>query len=142
MTKFENIDRPKQECDSSNELQADICFAKELTNSLGCNLPWNPNVNGTYLDIYFKYLSISQLFFFDVSENLAICSKDAQFLKYYNLIKDLPDEFYKKIQKCEIPRCHTNRYNSFDFLDTVRASNDTICETTHNFKIRASEVSL
>ena len=93
-----------------------------------------------YLDTYFKYLPISWLFFSIDSENLAICSKDAQFLKYYNLIKDLPDEFYKKIQKCEIPRCHTNRYNSFDFLDTVTASNDTIFETTHNFKIRASEV--
>jgi len=88
----------------------------------------------------FQIFLKSWLFSFDISENLAICSKDAQFLKYYNLIKDLPDEFFKKIQKCEIPRCHTNRYNSFDFLDTVAASNDTILETTHNFKIRASEV--
>ena len=57
-------------------------------------------------------------------------------------MKDLPKNFTDKIRKCEIPKCHTKRYNFYDFLDKVTPvpDNETIRETMHEFTIRASEV--
>merc|ERR1712241_1485370 len=101
MTKHINIDKSKSPCDSSNHQMPDSCVLEMLTEDLGCNLPWKSTANANY----------------------KVCNQTEEFVNYSTLITS--EDFKKKIEKCEIPNCHTKQYNSHDFSDKYEDNTNT-----------------
>ena len=83
---------------------------------------------------------INAIFFvINILENLKVCDKKDDFLKYTTIVTS--EIFKKKIEnQCEIPNCHTKRYNSFEFLDNFEVGNNTGPIIEHGYFIQANEV--